>query len=224
MSSAAPLMVLPDSLPVSAGGGTGIPKPAVEAPPLSDDAKLAQLAAVGTKRTAAVAAAKRTADVAAAKKAYAAAVAKAKVASDAATAAAKVAGAAKRDSDAKAATRMVVSMNSAPTAEETASKAAAAASARAAKIASHANTQVATAGVHARSVIAAVSKCEQNISTLATNEHLTQREAEAVLAYIAPTCEYYEKHTLTALQVINRYAAEKGIRPEDAIVVFREYA
>jgi hypothetical protein len=42
MSSAAPVTVLPDPLPVSAGGGAGIPKPAV----LSDDAKLALLAAI----------------------------------------------------------------------------------------------------------------------------------------------------------------------------------
>jgi hypothetical protein len=69
--------------------------------------------------------------------------------------------------------------------------------------------------------------CEANrarkISALAEKERLTSQEAEAVLAYVNPKGGY-QKNTLTALQVINRYASACGIRPEDAIVVLREYA
>jgi hypothetical protein len=59
------------------------------------------------------------------------------------------------------------------------------------------------------------------VSALATRQRLTQQEAEAVLAHL-DTSTGYQKDTLLALQVINRFAAANGIRPEDAMVVLRE--
>lgn len=60
------------------------------------------------------------------------------------------------------------------------------------------------------------------ISALATRESLTQQEAEAVLAHLQPTGGF-QKDTLLALQVINRYARANGIQNADAETVLREY-
>ena len=60
------------------------------------------------------------------------------------------------------------------------------------------------------------------ISALATDASFTQQEAEAVLAHTRPS-EQYEKNTLLALQTLNRYAAAKGIRVEDAITVIQDW-
>jgi hypothetical protein len=60
------------------------------------------------------------------------------------------------------------------------------------------------------------------ISALAEKERLTSQDAEAVLAHLAPAGGY-QKDTRLALQVINRYAAETGVRVEDAVTILREY-
>ncbi len=60
------------------------------------------------------------------------------------------------------------------------------------------------------------------ISSVATDGPFTQQEAEAVLAHIFSS-EPYQKNTLLALQALNRYAREKGIRVEDAITVIQEW-
>jgi len=60
------------------------------------------------------------------------------------------------------------------------------------------------------------------ISALAVRESLTQQEAEAVLAHLSPAGGF-QKDTLLAFQVINRYARANGIQNSDAEVVLREY-
>ena len=60
------------------------------------------------------------------------------------------------------------------------------------------------------------------ICTLAEKERITSQEAEAVLSHLSPAAGY-QKDTRLALQVINRYAAEAGVRVEDAVTILREY-
>jgi hypothetical protein len=67
---------------------------------------------------------------------------------------------------------------------------------------------------------AAMARC-QKVSALATRLLITQQEAEALCAHIQPTGGY-QKDTLVALQVLNRYATQNGIRVTDAITVISE--
>jgi hypothetical protein len=65
-------------------------------------------------------------------------------------------------------------------------------------------------------------RCHAKLSALASRAGMSQEEAGAVLCHLAPNTGY-QKNTLLALQSINRYASINGIRPEDAVIVFREY-
>ena len=56
---------------------------------------------------------------------------------------------------------------------------------------------------------------------LASREGFTISEAEAVLAHVNPD-RGHKSNSLLARQVLNRYAADKGIRFEDAEAVLRE--
>lgn len=76
------------------------------------------------------------------------------------------------------------------------------------------------AAAKARAEAAAHSR---KICALVEKERITNQEAEAVLAHFAPAGGF-QKDTRLALQVINRYAAEAGIRVEDAMTILQEYA
>jgi 3-hydroxyacyl-CoA dehydrogenase len=60
------------------------------------------------------------------------------------------------------------------------------------------------------------------IAALVARVSLTEEEAEAVLARLFPDSGY-QKNTLLAFQVINRFARTHEIQNSDAEVVLREY-
>jgi hypothetical protein len=66
------------------------------------------------------------------------------------------------------------------------------------------------------------------LSTFITKHGVTEEVGEAVLYYLATKAEIRDKYkeckknTLLALQFLNRYSAEQGIRVEDAITVLLE--
>jgi hypothetical protein len=62
---------------------------------------------------------------------------------------------------------------------------------------------------------------KKKIQELSRHELITMEEAEAVLQRLG--FRWAKKNILLALQVMNRYAAEKGIRPCDAEEVFKQY-
>jgi hypothetical protein len=70
----------------------------------------------------------------------------------------------------------------------------------------------------------------RKVSAMAEKERLTSQEAEAVIEHLQPEVlrrqmpRVFQKDTRLALQVINRYATEAGIRVEDAMTILREYA
>jgi hypothetical protein len=65
--------------------------------------------------------------------------------------------------------------------------------------------------------------CSKKITSLAAKHSLTEQEAEAILAHLDPSSQF-KKDTLLALKIFNRFATEHGIRVENAITIFREYA
>ncbi len=78
----------------------------------------------------------------------------------------------------------------------------------------------------ARAVARGLS-CQKKLDALCLAHNLTSPEGMAVLAFLEnlPRYEktYYEKNTLLATQVFNRFALVNNIRPEDAVSVFKEF-
>lgn len=65
-------------------------------------------------------------------------------------------------------------------------------------------------------------KLRSVIQKIADRCKFTQKETEAVLGHINPKAGY-TRDTMVALQTLNRYAKDQGIRVEDAITVIKEW-